>query len=124
MTEITRRSALKAVAWSAPVVAVAIAAPAARASSLYTIYQPHAGWETDGTTFTLEAYIRFNGAVSDGNVVTFVVDPGNLIFTTTSYGDEGYARGNPTNVPGSVTTATISVEDATVTIPVTGTPAG
>ncbi|UFS59184.1 hypothetical protein [Subtercola endophyticus] len=121
MTEITRRTALKAAAWSTPVVALAVSAPAAAAASatpVYSIYQPHAGWGTDGV-FTLEAYVRQGITPVDDVVVTWTLNPGSLIYTATTYGDEGFANKNPTDVPDSVTTATISAEDATVTIPVT-----
>ncbi len=113
----SRRTALKLAAWSVPVVAVAVAAPAAAASdenSTYYIYQSYAGWT--GGDFVLEAYVylRSTNAGVGGLPVTWTVVETGQVFTGTST-DNGYARAQavPSAVVGTPGFVDIASQDAT-----------
>lgn len=124
MNEISRRTALKTAAWSAPIVALAVAAPAASASNPtadYLMSSLYGGWNTEGV-FGLEVYVTYQGAPSAGQIVTFVLNPSGTIYTATTYGSNGFANVNNVQAPVDTASVTFEVGDATQTKTVTGTP--
>jgi hypothetical protein len=119
----SRRTALKLAAWSVPVVAVAVAAPAAAASgdSTNIVYQSYAGWT--GGNFVLEAYIRTradNAPVAGVLVTWTVLETGQVFSATTS--SSGFARVDapPSSVVGTPGFVDIASLDATHRLQVQG----
>lgn len=122
-SRLTRRTVLKGAAWSAPVVAVAIAAPAAAASILSTyVISGFAGWSTN-PDFILEAYVKVratNEIVPDVEV-TWTFDTGQVKTAITNTFD-GFARLNLTaaDIDGDPSYAIITYADASINQPVIG----
>ncbi|GAA2222064.1 hypothetical protein N1031_02325 [Herbiconiux moechotypicola] len=123
---ISRRTLLKAGAWSVPVVALAVATPAAAAStaSVYYVYQSYAGYSSSSGTFVLEAYIyvRDTDTPVQGTTVTWtLVETGQAFQAVT--GSNGFARvdTDPSAIVGEPTTCEITALDARTVIEVQGT---
>ncbi|MCS5719537.1 hypothetical protein N1027_15470 [Herbiconiux sp. CPCC 205763] len=124
----SRRTALTMAAWSVPVVALTIAAPAAAASnetSTYIVYQSYAGWSVsaDYQAFVLEAYIRTratNSPVAGVQVTWTVLETGQVFSATTS--SSGFARVDapPSTVVGTPGFVDIASMDATHRLAVQG----
>ncbi len=117
----SRRTVLKVGAWSVPVVAVALGAPGAAAStvSAYYIYQPYAGWVDE--TLVLEAYVRAvaGDAPVFGATVTWTMVGTGQVFSGVSNNTNGYARAtspadavllDPTEVDIAALDATLRIE--------------
>ncbi|MDO9396292.1 MAG: hypothetical protein Q7T71_07100 [Herbiconiux sp.] len=120
MTDISRRTALQAAAWSAPVIALAAATPAVSASNGIAFTGSSAVWTTANGRLDFETHVLLDGEPASGQDVTFTLVPSGVFFTTISYGDDAVARSGTFDAPVDTTAVTISAGGESASVTVTG----
>jgi hypothetical protein len=120
MTEVSRRTAIQAAAWSAPVVALAVAAPAAAASTDITFADSSAVWTTANGRLDFTTHVLVNGVPTSGQSVVFTLVPGGQSFADISHGDDAVAQGGAFDAPVDTTAVMITSGTASTSVTVTG----
>lgn len=123
-SELSRRGIVRAAAWSAPVIATAVAAPLAAASTETVTVQNvgSAGSVYGGETSSIVVEVRRGGAVAVGETVSFVIVSGSGTLGSASAVTDAQGRATASlvvSVSDSVVVVSASTLGASASIPVT-----